>query len=128
MDSQANYDAKYAVPVGQYENNYFGLYDVHGNAWEWVQDFWNENYDDAPSDGTAWEHGVCGRRLLRGGAWNVEIQFIRSNIRGRNDVDFRGSFNGFRVAKTLEDIARLDPNEFSNVLKVAPTGQTCSDE
>ena len=128
LKSQANYGGEYTLPVGKYKKNDFGLYDVHGNVWEWVQDCWNESYVDAPSDGTEWERGDCSLRLLRGGAWNVESEFIRSGIRGRNDVKFRGSFNGFRVAKTLKDIARVEPGEVNDVLNVEPTGQTCTDQ
>ena len=102
LTSQANYEGDHAVPVGKYERNAFGLYDVHGNVWEWVEDCWNESYEGAPIDGTSWEDGDCSRRLLRGGSWNVgEPEFVRSAIRGRNEVEFRGTFNGFRVVRVL---------------------------
>ena len=126
-DRQANYSGEYAMPVGTYEENDFGLYDVHGNVWEWVQDCWRDNYHDAPSDGTSWESGGCSSRLLRGGAWNVELaESLRSSTRGRNDVDLRGSFNGFRVAYTLDDVAQLRPAKVKDVLRVEPMTETCA--
>ena len=69
--SQANYGRNQGgtVPVGSYPPNGFGLHDVHGNVWEWVGDCWNDDYHGAPSDGSAWTAGNCGRRVLRGGAW-----------------------------------------------------------
>ena len=60
---------KKTAMVGRYEPNRFGLYDMHGNVWEWVQDCWNESYRGAPADGSAWERGDCSQRVLRGGSW-----------------------------------------------------------
>ncbi len=57
------------LPVGSFAPNAFGLYDTYGNVWEWVQDCWNENYNNAPTNGSAWMSGDCSRALLRGGAW-----------------------------------------------------------
>ena len=113
---QANYDGRcyyppsgdyvwwrQTVPVGSFPPNAFGLYDVHGNVWEWVQDCWNGSYQGAPSDGGAWESGNCAYRVLRGGSWINRPWLIRSANR-HWDVDFSG-FNsvlvGFRVARTL---------------------------
>ena len=113
--SQANYDGDYTyggggrgqdrqqtVPVGSFGPNPFGLHDVHGNVWEWVQDCWNENYNGAPSDGRAWEVGDCSRRVLRGGSWYYEPRVLRSANRFRNTADIR-SFNyyGCRIARSL---------------------------
>ena len=56
-------------PVGSYTENGYGLYDVLGNVWEWVEDCWNADYTGAPSNGSAWESGDCTRRVLRGGSW-----------------------------------------------------------
>ena len=88
------------VTVGSYAPNAFGLYDVHGNVWEWTEDCFNANYNGAPSDGTAWMSGDCGRRVLRGGAWIVNPQILRSAY--RNNVNPSGRFNfiGFRLART----------------------------
>lgn len=79
-------------PVGQKLANGFGLHDIHGNVWEWVQDCWNESYEGAPSDGAALEQGDCSRRVLRGGSWFYAPEGLRSARRnwffatGRNDI------------------------------------------
>ena len=60
---------KHTAPVGSFPPNGFGLYDMHGNVWEWVEDCWNGSYAGAPSDGVAWVSGDCAERVLRGGSW-----------------------------------------------------------
>ena len=68
---QANYADRRTTLVGAFAPNAFGLYDVHGNVWEWVEDCWHDSYRGAPSDGTAWTAGGdCSRRVLRGGSWD----------------------------------------------------------
>ncbi len=89
------------APVGSFSPNGFGLHDMHGNVWEWVQDCWNESYSGAPSDGSAWQSGDCSRRVLRGGSWGLRPWYLRSAYRARFSTDFLDSFNGFRVARTL---------------------------
>lgn len=57
-------------PVGQKQANAWGLFDMHGNVWEWCEDFWHANYNGAPTDGSAWLSGGDSRyRVLRGGSW-----------------------------------------------------------
>jgi len=63
-----NSDSK-THPVGEKQPNKFGLYDIHGNVWEWLEDVWHENYNGAPTDGSAWISGDSNSHLLRGGAW-----------------------------------------------------------
>ena len=76
---------------------------MHGNVWEWVEDCWHENYARAPRDGSAWTRGEdCGRRVLRGGSWNVNPRDLRSANRIRLDAEYRSSIVGFRVARTLD--------------------------
>ena len=92
---------KKTVPVGSYKANGFGLYDVHGNVWEWVQDCWNENYKEAPTNGRAWNIGDCSRRVLRGGSWSNYSRYLRSANRFRVHTGNRSNGVGFRVARTL---------------------------
>ena len=88
-------------PVGSYEENGFGLRDVLGNVWEWVEDCWNESYRGAPRDGSAWESGECGRRVLRGGSWFSGPRYVRSAFRLGITTGNRINYYGFRVARTL---------------------------
>ena len=67
------------VSVGRYGANAFGLQDMHGNVWEWVEDCWNGTYSGAPGDGTPWTSGDCRRRLLRGGAWYYQPKGASKN-------------------------------------------------
>ena len=88
------------VTVGSFQPNAFGLYDVHGNVWEWTEDCVNENYQGAPNDGSAWTSGDCARRVLRGGSWINLPQDLRSAVRLRPSSSDRYNFFGFRVART----------------------------
>ena len=80
-----------------YANN-FGLADMHGNVWEWVQDIWHNNYEGAPTDGSAWvSGGDYSRRVLRGGSWGFLGDSCRSAVRRNLTSDSRDNDNGFRV-------------------------------
>ena len=85
--------------VGQYRPNGYGLYDMHGNVWEWVQDCWNGSYRGAPSDGSAWKSGVCSERVIRGGSWYSNPRNLYSAKRHRNPRSNRGPNLGFRLAQ-----------------------------
>ncbi len=87
--------------VGRYAPNAFGLYDIHGNVWEWVQDCWNDHYRRAPKDGSSWLEGDCSKRVLRGGAWGYEPESLRSAFRTSLNARQRSSDIGFRVARVL---------------------------
>ena len=91
-----------STPTGTFRPNGFGLYDTSGNAAEWVEDCWNENYRGAPTDGSAWTTGQCGERVLRGGSFASKSTFVRSPSRFRYDEDVRYYANGFRVARDLK--------------------------
>jgi formylglycine-generating enzyme required for sulfatase activity len=93
-------EANMTNPVGLKRPNQFGLHDMIGNVLEWTQDCWNENYIGAPTDGSAWTIGVCSRRVLRGGAWFTNLQYLRTANRDRNFAGGRVSANGFRLART----------------------------
>jgi formylglycine-generating enzyme required for sulfatase activity len=98
----SQWDGKSAAPVGSFKPNAFGLYDVHGNVWEWVEDPWHDDYIAAPADGSAWlEGGDQRRRVIRGGAWYGDAIGLRVTRRGRYTADDHGNDVGFRVARTL---------------------------
>ena len=85
-------------PVGQKKPNRFGLYDMSGNVWEWVQDCVHFSYKGAPSDGTAWESsGDCGQRVYRGGSWDDKIPGIRSTNRTGDKACCQKNYIGFRL-------------------------------
>ena len=88
-------------PVGSFAANAFGLYDVHGNVWEWVQDCWNDSYAGAPGDGSAWESGDCSRRVFRGGSWSFPPESLRAANRNGDRPTIRHDFVGFRVARAF---------------------------
>ena len=92
---------KQTAVVGRYAANAFGLHDMHGNVYEWLEDCWNENYSGAPSDGSAWLRGNCERRVLRGGSWYDLPRDLRSANRFRVTTGLRINSFGFRVARTL---------------------------
>jgi len=84
------YDAneKYVHEVGQKLPNAWGLYDMHGNAWEWCQDWSHSDYNNAPDDGTAWEDPVSSYRVYRGGGWSRLAETCRSAVRYWKDLDY----------------------------------------
>jgi Sulfatase-modifying factor enzyme 1/Reverse transcriptase (RNA-dependent DNA polymerase) len=85
-------------PVGERKPNGFGLYDTAGNAWEWVQDCYENNYKQAPKNGSAWEPQDCTYRVLRGGSWNNDQDDLRSATRDGNNPGSRHNV-GFRLAQ-----------------------------
>ncbi len=92
------------VPVDSYEPNAWGLYNVHGNVWEWCEDAWHDSYKNAPSDGQAWleDHGGdVGRRVLRGGSWGSYPLYLRSATRYWDNSDVHDNVVGFRLSRTL---------------------------
>lgn len=107
----ANYDANHTygngpkgqyrqttTPVGEFPANGFGLYDMHGNVWEWCEDIWHENYSGAPKDGSPWlSDGDNSKRMYRGGSWGSYPRGCRSARRGASDPGQRSSSLGFRV-------------------------------
>lgn len=90
------------TPVMQYQPNPWGLFDMHGNVWEWVEDDWHESYAGAPPrDGSPWRGGDAELRGLRGGAWDFGRVHFRSADRGRGPRDLRNNMVGFRVAREV---------------------------
>ncbi len=83
----ANYNNHYqkTTPVGQFPPNAFGLYDLHGNVWEWCADDWHDNYEGAPNDGSAWiSNNDSATKILRGGSWFNFPNHCRSAYRSLN--------------------------------------------
>ena len=110
---QANYDGNYSygsgpkadyrrstTPVDAFEANPWGLHDMHGNVWEWVEDCWHDSCKGAPKDGSAWTTGDFTPRVRRGGGWGSYPSQLRSAFRDWSHTDFRRSFVGFRIART----------------------------
>ena len=99
----SQWDDDRTAPVGSFAANAFGLYDVHGNVWEWVEDCWHGGYAGAPSDGSAWTAGGnCEYRVLRGGSWYNGTTFLRFAHRYRYTAGYQNYNLGFRVTRILD--------------------------
>ncbi len=96
-----NNSGKQAHPVGEKKPNSFGLYDLSGNVWEWVLDCWNNNYEDAPADGSAWLSGDCNINVLRGGSWSSYRDDTRCAFRFGYYHDSGITIVGFRCARNF---------------------------
>ena len=97
----SRWDGRETAPVGSFSENGFGVYDVHGNVWEWVEDCVNRSYAGAPRDGSAWESGDCSGRVVRGGSWSNDPWNLRSAVRVRLTTGIRVNVLGFRIARTF---------------------------
>ncbi len=112
---QANYDGNYVyegggekgkyreatMPVKSFRPNPWGLYQVHGNVWDWTQDCWNDSHKGASSDGSVRTTGDCSLRVLRGGSWVYLPRYLRAAVRIRIQPGIRYVRFGFRVSRTL---------------------------
>jgi formylglycine-generating enzyme required for sulfatase activity len=98
----SKWDDQQAAPVGSFPPNKFGLYDMVGNVWEWIEDCVHRDYNGAPTDGSAWISGDCSNRVTRGGSWGFNPGGLRSEDRsGWGGTDQRNGGLGFRVGRTL---------------------------
>jgi formylglycine-generating enzyme required for sulfatase activity len=105
--AEANVAGERTVPVGSHEANGFGLLDMHGNVWEWVEDCYADSYAHAPADGAAVSPPGCDWRVVRGGAWNTRaVENMRSAFRFRRIATSSRDSVGFRVARGLGSDAR----------------------
>ena len=89
--------------VGSKQANSFGVKDLSGNVWEWVEDCAHGSYHNAPTDGSAWleaNRGDCSKRIIRGGAWGLNADFLRSSRRNKVALGDRGTNVGFRLVQT----------------------------
>ena len=114
--AQANFDGTFTynggprgefrrgtTPAGSFAPNAWGLHDMHGNVWEWVQDVVHDSYDGAPLDGSAWEEGGdSARRVLRGGSWLYNPRYLRSALRNGFSAVLSNDIVGFRVVRDLD--------------------------
>ncbi|WP_231849028.1 formylglycine-generating enzyme family protein [Paramagnetospirillum magneticum] len=100
-DCGSQWDNRETAPVGSFRPNRFGLYDMQGNVWEWVQDCEHDNYSGAPGNGSAWAGSTSCNRVVRGGSWADDPRLLRSALRSDLAPDFRDYDLGFRLARTL---------------------------
>jgi formylglycine-generating enzyme required for sulfatase activity len=98
-------DRKAPAPVDSYAPNPFGLYQVHGNVYEWTQDCYNKRYtEDTPNDGSPWLEGNCAEHMVRGGEWNGWAATLRSGYRYSMLGEGAGGNYGFRVVRSLPGV------------------------
>ena len=110
--SQANYNSSgyytfslnaKTVPVDSFVPNPWGLFNVHGNVWEWTEDCWHDSYHGAPLDASAWKSACrdLGQHVVRGGAWYDIPQNLRVTYRKGETTGYRSNYLGFRLARTI---------------------------
>jgi len=88
--------------VKSFKPNAWGLWQMHGNVWEWTEDSWHGSYEGAPGNGAAWESDDSSRRVVRGGSWDLNARLVRSAYRNRDEPDCRLSALGFRCARVQD--------------------------
>ena len=111
---QANYDGNYTygggtkgeyrnrtVPVDSFEANPWGLFNVHGNVWEWTEDCWNDSNQGNPGNGSARTTGYCLARVIRGGSWRLVPEILRAASRLENYSLTRNDYTGFRLTRII---------------------------
>jgi formylglycine-generating enzyme required for sulfatase activity len=100
-DCGSRWDGRRAAPTGRFAPNPFGLYDMHGNVAEWVEDCYHDRVRDTPPDGRAWGcTSTAEARVVRGGAWYASARSMRSSFRTSAASGHVDNGIGFRVART----------------------------
>lgn len=89
-------------PVASFPPNAYGLHDMNGSVWEWVEDCWHSTYKNAPADARAWTESFCPVRVIRGGSWRDGASYMPTTTRFKYDGSVRHSQNGFRVARDVK--------------------------
>jgi formylglycine-generating enzyme required for sulfatase activity len=98
----SRWDGRQPSLAGSFAANRFGLYDMHGNIWQWLEDCYHKDYQGAPQDGSPWIDGAdCNQRVVRGGSWGGDPQVLRSAYRTWIATGIRSADVGFRVGRTL---------------------------
>jgi formylglycine-generating enzyme required for sulfatase activity len=98
----SQWDGKQTALAGSFKANTFGLHEISGNVWEWTQDCWHRNYENAPTDGSAWlekDGGYCRHRVIRGGSWNNIPRSLLSTFREWGSTVLSDDDMGFRIAR-----------------------------
>ena len=98
----SRWDNRQPAPAGSFDANRWGLHDMHGNVWEWVQDCYHADYVDAPGTAVARDDGDCGQRVMRGGSWHNSAPLVRAAVREWDDIGVRAPEIGFRVAAAAD--------------------------
>ena len=102
FDSDCGDSWQHTAPVGSFVPNAWGLHDMHGNVYEWVEDCWHADYQDAPHDGRAWiKEGDCNRRVIRGGSWRRGPERLSSACRHKAIISVGYRDVGFRLARDI---------------------------
>src|SRR5262249_23216014 len=97
----SRWEGKQPAPVGSFAANAFGLHDMAGNVWKWIEDCYHQTYEGVPQDGAPWITADCRTRVVRGGSWDYNPQKPRSAYRFRVTSVDRNPFVGFQVGRTL---------------------------
>ena len=97
----SQWDNRQTAPIGSFAPNKFGLYDMVGNIYEFIEDCYHPNYDEAPTDGSAWIDDNCNYLAIRGGSWGNPSTSLHAASRGRAPAFIRDRGVGFRLGRTL---------------------------